>query len=159
MIFALRHSAALARPRILSSVARVGATRTNMYQPLEHNVADIDKIFDAIDTDGNGSISREEFHDALEQLNFYDLVKIHNVAQVNMEKKMQALDRIQDATEELEKIHVEKQQAYSNVGMMTGAEIDALFDKSKRQKLEVAESVSELRSLLGQVRDLLGGGK
>jgi hypothetical protein len=131
-----------------------------MYSPLGFKeAANIDRIFEEIDTEKNGVISKEEFKAALERMNYYDLLKVHKSVHANLEKKIAVVEKIEKGMVELEAAYEEKQKAYSNVGMMTGAEIDALFDKSKMKKKEVKVSVGELRGLIAQAKDMFHIGK
>jgi hypothetical protein len=100
-----------------------------------------DIIFDEIDIDQSGVISKEQFVEALNRLNYYELKRVHKVVHANMEHKLKAVDTIEEGLRELAEAHAEKSRAYSNVGMMTACEIDALFDKTRKKKQAIKESV------------------
>eukprot|EP00565_Helicotheca_tamesis_P000912 CAMPEP_0185737540 /NCGR_PEP_ID=MMETSP1171-20130828/30612_1 /TAXON_ID=374046 /ORGANISM="Helicotheca tamensis, Strain CCMP826" /LENGTH=130 /DNA_ID=CAMNT_0028408471 /DNA_START=32 /DNA_END=424 /DNA_ORIENTATION=- len=129
-----------------------------MTQPMAlPDETEVDIIFDEVDTDGNGVISREEFKAALEKLNFDDLVKIHNIAKANVSRKLDAVEKMEVRLKELEDAYKVKHRAYNNIGFMTADEIDSLFNKSKRTKKDVKVTLGELKDIVSEVHDLFEG--
>ena len=137
-------------------VATLGSVRSNMYAPLKSIEADPDLIFDELDTDGDGFITKEEFRTALSRLSYGEVLKLHEAVHANLEAKLQAVENIERNMKDLNELYEKKKQAYHNVGFMTAAEIDALFDNSKMKKAEVAKNVDQLKGLIGKSRDLYG---
>jgi hypothetical protein len=140
-------------------VARAGViVRTNMYSPLSSfRQVDPEKIFDEIDTDKDGVINKAEFLWALDRLCYTDLVKVHKAAETNLaslEKKLKTVEKMEGDIVELEAAYAEKQNAYNNIGLMTAADIDALFDKSQIKKKDLKDSLGELKSLIAEAHSM-----
>jgi aryl-alcohol dehydrogenase-like predicted oxidoreductase len=146
----------MAPPRAITAARLGGSVRTNMYSPMSSYDYDIDPeaIFDEIDTNGDGVISKEQFVEALNRLNYSDLLRIHKAANANMEEKLKTITEIEKNMEALAEANAKKQQAYSNVGNMTGTEIDALFDVSKLKKKEIHTLLGDLRDLINKTMSL-----
>lgn len=116
--------------------------------------ANIDEIFDEIDADKNGVISKDEFKAALERMSYYDLIKVQQAAHANLEKKLEVVAKIENHMGELEANYEKKQAAYSNVGMMTASEIDALFEESKSKKKDIRTCLEEIKDLVAKAKGL-----
>ena len=145
----LLHKSKLSSFRAAAGVTRI-VTRTNMDGGLAGKDLDPLRIFDEVDTNGDGVISKDEFVQALNRLNYHDLVRTHSAAQSNAEQKLETIAQIEHGMKNLADAHAAKQEAYSNVGMMTGAEIDALFDRSQSHKDEIHTLIGDLRALISK---------
>ncbi|KAL3907199.1 MAG: hypothetical protein SGILL_008966 [Bacillariaceae sp.] len=133
-----------------------GRAMMSMYNPIKFDAIDPEKIFDEIDVDKNGTISREEFKAALSRLRYSDLMKIHKAAEANLrafDTKLETLEGIEKDLDTLKNIVKQKQKVYNNVGMNTAADIDALFDESKVTRKRLESNVSELKGNLSHARD------
>jgi len=157
----MTYAVAAAAPRLSSSCRAISSTaqRLNMYQPLTVAEADPMKIFDEIDVNGDGAISREEFRQAVERMKYADLLKIHAAAAANLEAlhaKMGKIEEIERNVDDLKETYRKKKHAYENVGWMNANDIDALFEDAAAQKQTMSDNVSDLKKLLDDAKKLWG---
>jgi hypothetical protein len=155
-------SSALIGRILLRNLARRSASPAvavrpmSMYNPIKFDEIDPDKIFDEIDTKGDGKITRDEFKAALGRLRYSDLMKIHDAAVANMaalDQKLKTLDDIEQDMSDLKNITEKKQQMYNNIGMTTAADLEELFSEAKTKRKRVKENVGKLRGLVDQTKD------
>jgi len=128
-----------------------------MYQPITIAEADPMKIFDEIDVNGDGVISREEFQQAVQRMKYSDLLKLHTAAEANLEAlnaKMGKIEEIEKNMDDLKETYRKKKHAYENVGWMNADDIDALFDDAAVQKQTISDNVSDLKKLLDEAKKL-----
>ncbi|KAL7553267.1 hypothetical protein ACHAWF_016522, partial [Thalassiosira exigua] len=161
---ATKPSASLAarhvRKEMTSPISRRAISSTgrwlDMHQPLTISERDPMKIFDEIDVNSDGVISREEFkqaleRQALERIQYSNLLKVHKAAAANLEAlnaKMGKIEEIEKNLDDLKETNRKKKHAYENVGWMTANDIDALFDDDATQKQNISDNVSDLKKLL-----------
>lgn len=69
-------------------------------------------------------------------------------------KKMAHVEDIEQHVAALEENYAVKQEAYNNIGMNTAAEIDALFADSKLKKDNIKNSLSELKTLIKEAKEI-----
>ena len=152
-------AAAAAAPRSSNRAISSTAQRLNMYQPITITEADPMKIFDEIDVNGDGVISREEFQQAVERMKYSDLLKLHTAAAANLEAldiKMGKIEEIEKNMDDLKETYRKKKHAYENVGWMNANDIDALFDDASFQKQNISDNVSDLKKLVEDAKKLWG---
>ena len=70
-------------------------------------------------------------------------------------KKMSHVEDLERHVAELEANYSVKHEAYNNIGMKTAAEIDALFADSKLKKDNIKNSLTELKKLIHEAREIL----
>lgn len=130
----------------------------DMYSSLKIPEADPMKIFDQMDTNGNGVISRDEFKQAVELMHYSDLLKLHEATKTNLEalsKKIEQIEKIEKGISGLKETYKKKKHAYENVGWMTAGDIDILFDDAARQKEDISCNVQDLKKLLLEAKKTL----
>ena len=159
MTYAASAAAAAAAPRSSYRAISSTAQRLGMYQPITITEADPMKIFDEIDVNGDGVISREEFQQAVERMKYSDLLKLHTAAAANLEAldiKMGKIEEIEKNMDDLKETYRKKKHAYENVGWMNANDIDALFDDASFQKQNISDNVSDLKKLVEDAKKLWG---
>ena len=154
---------------VMTAVLRPAAAAEAFAPTLSHRSmftmpeeTDPEKIFDKLDTNNDNFISRDEFRKALSNIQYDELLKVHEAARTNLEnlsKKLETVHRIEAHIADLEATYEEKQNHYNNVGWETSADIDALFTKSKSSKDEMKDAVTELKNLIEEAKDVFTSAK
>ena len=160
-VVALRTVTASSRHSNSVAVLSAATTRSlSMYGPIKVEQVDLDKVFDEIDTDHSGTITREEFKAAMGRLRYTDLLKIHDAAHANMEgfeKKLKKLEEIEQDMLELKELTEKKYTAYNNVGMTTAAELEDLFNEAKIKRRRVKSNIGEVKGLIASMKQMFSG--
>lgn len=115
-------------------------------------------MFDQIDADHDGAISKQEFLKALESMHYGELIQVHEAAKRNLDalgKKLETIEAIEGHMKDLEAMYEEKHDAYNNIGMTTASDIEFLFSKSRSKKDDIKDSLGELRTLVEDARDIM----
>lgn len=133
----------------------LSAVRTESSAGFKTPSIDMNKLFNEVDGDHDGSINRSEFNAALRLVKYDGILKGQALAREQLgrlAKELETVERLERHVADIEARYGDLQRPYSCIGWETAAEIDALFANSKLKKDCIKDTINDLKSLIHGAR-------